>query len=185
MDEQPAPVFWALLAVPFLALLAIQSVRWVPPGHLLVVTRRGVVSRVTGAGLRLRWPIADHAEVIEVAAQELPLLVRGTTRDGSDVRLLVAAHVRLLPPSPLERYLDPLPSAETAARDALAGCLRRLDVAALPDALLRDWSGIVSTVDAATRPRGVRVLGLSLTELDVVLPTRPACGDPTGAHGPG
>lgn len=182
MGTQPPEVLWALLVVPLLALLVVSSLRWVPAGHLLVVTRRGVVSRVTGAGLRLGWPLLDRAEVIEIAAQELPLLVRGTTRDGSDVRLLVVGQVRLLPPSPEQPYLDPLLSAGAAARRALATVVRRLDVSALPDALVHAWPSVVESVDAAVRPCGVVVLDLTLSELDVVLPTAALTA---GEHGSG
>jgi regulator of protease activity HflC (stomatin/prohibitin superfamily) len=159
----------ALLGVPLLALLATVSLRWVPEGHVLVVSRRGLVSRVTGAGLRLRWPVIDRAEVVPVEPQELPLVVRADTADGCEVRLLVTASVMLVPPSPLERFIEPLASAELAAQRVLAEAVRRLAVADLAEGLTQSWPTLVAAADAATRPRGVRVLELELAELDVLL----------------
>lgn len=168
MDEQPVPLL-ALLGVPLLGLLAVVSLRWVPAGHVLVVLRRGIVSRVSGSGLRLRLPVADRTELVEVAEQELPLVVRAETSDDHDVRLLVTARVRLVAPTPLERFVDPLASAETAAQRILAEAVRRLAVADLTDGLTQSWPLLVAAVDAAARPRGVRVLELELAELDVLL----------------
>ncbi|MCD4525426.1 SPFH domain-containing protein [Nocardioides sp. cx-173] len=168
MDEYQVPMV-ALLGVPLLALLATVSVRWVPEGHVLVVIRRGIVSRVTGAGLRLRWPGVDRAEVVPVAPQELPLVVRADTADGRDVRLLVLARVTLVPPSPLERFVEPLASAEVAAQRVLAEAVRRRAVADLAEELTQSWPSLVAAADAVTRPRGVRVVDLELVELDVLL----------------
>lgn len=181
MAEQPVPML-ALLGVPFLALLAINSMRWVPAGHVLVVVRRGIVSRVTGAGLRFRLPFADRAELVDVETQELPLVVRTTTADGCDVRLLVRAYVRLVAPTPLERFVDPLASAEPAAQRVIAEAVRRLAVAELAAGLTQSWPTLVAAADAATRPRGVRVLDLEVAELDVLLAPLTSV---TAARGPG
>lgn len=168
MEEHPVPTL-ALLGVPLLALLAVTSLRWVPSGHVLVVLRRGLVSRVAGAGLRLRLPFADRTEVLDVEVQEVPLVVRGVTADGHDVRLLAMAQARLVAPSPLERFVDPLASAQAAAQRVLAEAVRCRAVADLTDGLTQSWPSLVAAVDAATRPRGVRVLDLELAELDVLL----------------
>jgi regulator of protease activity HflC (stomatin/prohibitin superfamily) len=168
MEEHPVPVL-ALVGVPLLALLAVTSLRWVPSGHVLVVIRRGIVSRVTGAGLRFRLPVADRTELVEVETQELPLVVRAAAADGRDVRLLVTARVRLVAPTPLERFVDPVAAAEVAAQRVLAEAVRRLAVADLARGLTQSWPAMVGAVDAATRPRGVRVLDLEIAELDVLL----------------
>ena len=159
----------ALLGVPFLALLAINSMRWVPAGHVLVVIRHGIVSRVSGTGLRFRLPLVDRTELVEVEAQELPLAVRATTADEHDVRLLVLACVRRVAPTPLERFVDPLASAEVAEQGVLAEAVGRLAVADLAAGLTQSWPTVVAAADAATRPYGVRVLDLELVELDVLL----------------
>jgi regulator of protease activity HflC (stomatin/prohibitin superfamily) len=168
MDEHPVPTL-ALLGVPLLALLALTSMRWVPSGHVLVVLRRGIVSRVSAAGLRFRMPFADRTQVVQVEVQEVPLVVRAATADGHDVRLLAMAQARLVAPSPLERFVDPLASAETAAQRVLAEAVRRLAVTDLAEGLTQSWPSLVAAVDAATRPRGVRVVDLELAELDVLL----------------
>ncbi|MDP2773864.1 MAG: SPFH domain-containing protein [Nocardioides sp.] len=169
----------ALLGVPFLALLAINSLRWVPAGHVLVVVRRGIVSRVSGTGLRLRLPVVDHTELVEVAAQERPLVVRATTADGHDVRLLVLACVRLAAPTPLERFVDPLVAAEAAAHRVLAEAVGRLAVADLAARLTQSWPTVVAAADAATRPHGVQALDLELVELDVLLAPTAQLAPPT------
>lgn len=176
MESLPGTALWALLGVSALALLATSSLRWVPPGHLLVATRRGLVSRVAGPGVFVRVPVVDRVVVLPAGPEELPLVTHGTTRDGTRVRLLATAHVRVLAPAPDETYVDPCGPAARAAERVLAAAVRRHDVDELPDALQRSWDEVVAAAEHACRPLGVEVHDLDLEELDALLARLPARG---------
>lgn len=169
VDEQTGSVVWVLLVLCTAAALALSVLRWVPPGHRIVATRRGVVSRVAGPGLFLRVPVADQVEVLSAGPEELPLAVRATSRDGTDVRLLATALVRRRSPEPAEPYADPWAAASQAAEQVLADLIERTDVCDLSGALDGSWKGLVSAADGATRPWGVEVHDLELVELDALL----------------
>ena len=64
MEEEPGSVVWVLLTLSTVAALALSSLRYVPPGHRIVATRRGIVSRVAGPGLFLRVPVADRVVLV-------------------------------------------------------------------------------------------------------------------------
>ncbi|QCW50316.2 hypothetical protein FE634_07670 [Nocardioides dongxiaopingii] len=171
MEEHPDTVLWLLLAVPVIGLLAATLLRWVPTGHLLVVTRRGVVSRVVRPGVAVRGPAGD-AVLVPTEPEEVPLHVRATTRDGTAVRMLVRAEVRLVPPTPLERYTDPVRAAVPSAERVLQAAIEddpHGDLHDLPVRLRRSWPRLTALADRETTPRGLRILSLELAELDAVL----------------
>ncbi len=177
METDSANVVWVLLALSTVAVLAMSAVRWVPQGHRLVATRRGVVTRVAGPGVFLRVPGADQVVLEQADPVELPLAVRATSRDGTDVRLLLMASVRRGPPAPALPYVDPWTAASPEAERVLGEVVERTDVCDLAEVLEASRESLLATIDGACRPRGVEVLDLDLVELDALL-AHPA------AHGP-
>ncbi|WP_340537577.1 hypothetical protein [Nocardioides sp. GXZ039] len=170
--EHPEYVVWLVLALALSGLVVAILLRWVPQGHALVVTRRGLVSRVRGSGpaLRLR-PDAD-AHLVATEPGELPLLVRGTTADGTSVRMVVRAQVRAVLPEPGTPYRDPVVAAVPAAEGVLRRAIEDApgdDLTDLPIRLRRSWPSLTGLADRETSPLGLRILGLELLELDVVL----------------
>jgi len=155
--------------VPVVAVLAFSSLRWVPAGQRIVVTRRGIVSRVGGPGLFFRVPVAERVLLAPSGAEELFLGVHATTRDGTDVRLLVTAEVRLPPPDRGQPYVDPRGAGGLALEALLADAVRQHETASLPDALRRSWSELVAEADRVGRINGLEVIDLELDELDALL----------------
>lgn len=169
MESESGAVVWVLLALAVAAVLAMSAIRWVPQGHRLVATRRGVVSRVAGPGLFLRVPGAEQV-VLEVAdPAELPLAVHATSRDGTHVRLLLTALVRRSPPAPALPYVDPWNAASPEAERVLGEVVESTDLCDLAGVLEESLRSLLTTIDEACRPRGVEVLGLDLVELDALL----------------
>ncbi len=169
MEEESGAVLWVLLTLSAVAGLALSSLRCVPRGHRLVVTRRGIVSRVAGPGLLLRIPVADRVALQPTGPEELPLAVHATTRDGTDVRLLATAEVRLPPPQRDRPLADPRRAGGLALEGVLAGWVETQDVASLPGAVRRAWAELVVEAGRAGEACGVEVLGIELDELDAVL----------------
>lgn len=122
--EQSESVLGSVLLLAVLALLAGASLRWPPPGHVLVLSRRGVVRRVVGRGPTWRWPLLDDVEVVPVEAEPLAVTVRATTHDGHEVRVLAESATAVPLPVPGDRA-DALERARDAAEDELATALAR------------------------------------------------------------
>lgn len=169
MQEQHHPVLWVLLGGSVLGLLALALLRWVPSGHVLVVTRRGRVARVVPAGLRVRVPGSSSALVS--TGPDVALVARGTTREGIQVRMYVEARGELVPPTRTVRYVDPVASAVLAAEAVLSRAVDQAELEALSAELERTWEALTAEVDRETAPRGMRVRSLRLVELDAVLAT--------------
>jgi hypothetical protein len=152
MEEPQGTVVVVLLLVALLTLLAGASLRWAPPGHVLVVSRRGVVRRVVGGGPTWRWPLLDTVRTLPREGEPLTVSVRATTRDGHEVRLLAET------PAGPTRPLSPGDPADAADRARAAA------EADLEDELAR----AVGARDVADLER-LDVCGLEVVELDVVL----------------
>lgn len=167
MAEQPEPAAWVVLGVPALGLLAFALLRWVPAGHLLVVTRRGRVERVVPSGLRLRAPVSTS--VLVPTGPDVALVARGTTREGIQVRLVVETDSRLVTPARHQRFVDPVVAAAEVGEQVLAAAVAHASVPDLPDVLLADWDALTADVDRATARHGLRVRSMRLVELDAVL----------------
>jgi len=167
--SQSSTVVWAVLALSTAAVLALSMLRWVPPGYRIVATRRGIVSRVAGPGLFLRIPVADRVVVQPAGREDLPLVVHATSRDGTDVRLLVTAWVRRRSPEPATPYADPWTAGSRMAEQLLAEVIERTEVCDLGRVLEESWDSLVAAAAEACRPRGVDVLDLELAELDALL----------------
>ena len=169
MESESGAVVWVLLALAVAAVLAMSAVRWVPQGQRLVATRRGVVTRVAGPGLYLRVPGADQV-VLEVAGpEELPLAVHATSRDGTDVRLVLSVLVRRSPPAPAVPYVDPWAAGSLEAERVLREVVEHSDVCDLAEVLEASRGSLLTAIDEACRPRGVEILDLDLVELDALL----------------
>ncbi len=169
MEPEETTVLWILLALSAVAALALSSLRFVPPGHRLVATRRGIVSRVAGPGLFFRIPMADQVALVPTGPEELPLAVHDRTRDGTDVRLLATAEVRYAPPVRDRPYDDPTKAGGLAAEEVLAETIRAQEAEGLPDALRQSWPDLVAEADLAARVLGIEIIGIELDELDAVL----------------
>lgn len=117
--EHPGSVVGFLVVVPVLVLLAGASLRWTPPGHLLVLSRRGVVRRVVGEGALWRWPLLDRVRAVPRQSEPLAVSVRARTRDGHEVRVLAESVPAVALPVPGDRA-DVVERARDAAEAALA-----------------------------------------------------------------
>jgi SPFH domain/Band 7 family protein len=169
VEEEPGSVVWILLTLSTVAVLALSSLRCVPPGHRIVATRRGIVSRVAGPGLFLRVPVADRVVLVPSGPEELPLVVHATTRDGTDVRLLATARVVVPSPDRDRPFVDPRAEGGQALEGVLAATVERNDIAALADALGHAWPDLVAEAERVGRELGLEVAGLGLDELDALL----------------
>lgn len=167
MQDQPDPVVWALLGVPVLGLVALALLRWVPTGHVLVVTRRGRVERVVPPGLTLRVPLSTS--VLVPSSTDVALVARGTTREGIQVRMVVETDAAVVPPRRHEPYVDAVGTGTPAGERVLADVVGSATLRALPDHLGRSWQGLTVEVDRATSDHGLRVRSMRLVELDAVL----------------
>ena len=78
-------VFWAVLLLPSLALLAGVSVRRVGRDELVLVVRRGRVARSGVTGFVTRVPGLERFVAVPTHRQVLPLVVRAPTRDGVEI----------------------------------------------------------------------------------------------------
>ncbi|WP_205471134.1 hypothetical protein [Nocardioides sp. SYSU D00038] len=173
MDQHPGTQVWAAtgpLVVLVVAVLGVLgTLRWVPRGHLGVRLRRDRVRSVSGEGLQVGLPLVDRVVVVAEAPDPVDLVVRTTTADGCEVRVVVRAEARLVAPTPMERYVDALGAGRLAAEQVLARWVAGHRVADLPEALLDQWAEVTTAVDREARLRGLRVLDLELEELDVLL----------------
>jgi len=169
VEEEPGSVVWVLLTLSAVAVLALSSLRCVPPGHRIVVTRRGVVSRVAGPGVVLRVPVADRVMLVPSGPEELPLAVHATTRDGTDVRLLATASVVMRTPDRDRPFVDPRAQGGLAIEAVLAGAVRGLGIVFLADALRHYWPDLEAEAGRVGLEHGLEVLGIELDELDALL----------------
>jgi regulator of protease activity HflC (stomatin/prohibitin superfamily) len=167
VQEQPEPAVWVLLGVPFLGLLALALLRWVPADHVLVVTRRGLVTRVVPPGLAVRNPVSTS--VLVPTSPDVALLGRGTTREGIHVRMVVETDAEVRPPAPRQPYVDALGAAVPVGEQVLADVVGTAGLEDLPAVVERAWDDLTDEVDRVTSPLGLHVRSMRLVELDAVL----------------
>lgn len=169
MEPEPVPLLWVLgIGVP-LALLLGSATRWVTRGELLVVTRRGVVVRSRGRGPAFRVPLLEHVRRLAAGPEELLLAVRVRTRDGSDVRVLLAAEVEAVAPPPGRPFVDPRRAAATALADEVTATAERLATADLAEGLGADVYGLADRADDGVRAVGGRVHEVVVDEIELLL----------------
>lgn len=154
------------------------AVRRVEPGEVTVVTRGGVVRRLSGPGLAWRLPVVESFEVVRDGPQVLPVGVRATTRDGVAVLVLLEATVSFPQPAPGTTYADPWPGAEVAMEGALATSVSSWTAAGLTHLTAADCRGLRLSARAALDGLGVEVHDLGIIEVD--LRVAPTAGVPPG-----
>jgi regulator of protease activity HflC (stomatin/prohibitin superfamily) len=184
MDTQAGLPLWVLLAVPLLGLAVVGLLRWVAPGELLVVCRRGVVARLHGPGPAWRLPWVEHTAAHPEELTGTPLAVRARTRDGRRVFLGLEADLRTLPPVLGEPYVAPADTAEEVVARVVADTVATIEVHELPEGLVAQLPRLRDEADRTTRCRGVAVAALEIAQLDVILDLDIDAADPT-ARGPG
>ncbi|HEX5090357.1 MAG TPA: hypothetical protein VFV89_21285 [Nocardioides sp.] len=156
------------MAVPVACWLA-TSMRRVPAGRRLVVTRRGVVHRVHEAGLAVWAPLVDRCQVELSEPHEVPLLVRATTLDGVRVLVLAEATVSLPAPEPGTAYADPWVPAEGAAQATIARVVATWSASELATSAVAGQRSVRHAVSAAVDEHRVTLLDLWLVEVDLQL----------------
>lgn len=180
MDVESTVPLWALVGVPAAALVLVTLVRWVPGRHRLVVSRHGRVARVHGPGLAWQLPWLETTDSHSEEPQQLPIGVRGTTRDGHRVLVLVDAEVQALPPQVGAAYVAPLVVAEPVIEEVAGSHLAAIDLDELPEGLVAQGQALRDEADRTTRPRGAVVSSVNIAEIDVIL-----VPDADAGHGPG
>lgn len=169
MDSQPTPVLWVLGAGVPLALLLGSALRWVTRGHLLVVTRRGVVDRSVASGPTLRVPLLERTHLLSSGPEDLLLSVRARTRDGGDVRVLATATTAVVAPTQGRAFVEPRAAARDALEAALTRATARLDTSELGAGLDEALDDVRHDADARARPAGAEVGHLELDEIELLL----------------
>jgi hypothetical protein len=157
-----------VIALPVACWLA-TSLRRVPTGQRLVVTRRGIVRRVHEAGLAGRVPLLDRWELEPAEPHELPLMARARTADGVRILVLAEVVVSLPAPRPDTRYADPWIPAEVAAQEAIGRAVGTWSAAELTRSAVSGKRALRHAVSAAVDEHGVTLLDLRLMEVDVQL----------------
>jgi len=182
MEPEPVPLLWILgIGVP-LALLLGSATRWVTRGELLVVTRRGVIVRTHGRGPALRLPLLEHTRRLPTGPEELLLAVRVTTRDGGDVRVLLAAEVEVVPPRMGRPFVDPRRAASTALGREVTASAAHLATPDLAEGLTAAVYGVAERATEAARDTGARVRDVVIDEIELLL--APGAETETPARGP-
>lgn len=177
MEDQHEAVFWLLLGLPLVGVLLTGAVRWVPSGHLLIATRRGVVSRVSGPGLFWRLPLVEQVELVPSGPEDVPVAAHATSRDGTELRLLATAWVRRLMPAPEQRYADPVPAAVASIELVLASAVADAELGAVSETLAEAWDDLTAEIRLECLPHGAEVLGLDLDGVEALLSTSPERDD--------
>jgi regulator of protease activity HflC (stomatin/prohibitin superfamily) len=156
------------IALPVACWLA-TSLRRVPPGQRLVVTRRGVVRRVHEAGLAVRVPLLDRWALEPAEPREVALMARARTADGVRILVLAEVVVSLPAPRPDTTYADRWIPAEGAAQEAIGRTVGTWSAAALTRSAVSGQRALRQAVSAAVDEHGVTLLDLRLVEVDVQL----------------
>lgn len=161
MNAASGPTWWLVLLI-LLGLAVLALVRVVPGDSRLVLSRRGRVRRVAGPGLVVSLP-GPGRRLVRVAAQDVTLVVDGTSRD--DVDLLLLATVRL-------RLKHPQQMVGNAAAEPLAAAVDELEkvgadvIAAHRFVELVDLTEEMVEIRAASAPALARI-GVSLERFDI------------------
>lgn len=174
METDGSITFWSVLLVAAVLLLVTLAVRRVGPGELVVVMRGDRVARSRSRGTVVRVPGLEHFATVESGPRVLPLVVRGTTRDGTDLVVLADLRILVEHVAAGTPYDDPALRAVRCAEQVLGEALAGLDVAEL-GGLVEDAdraSGLVARLVEVVRDHlapETKVTGLSLTEVQARL----------------
>lgn len=170
MEPERIPLV-LVLVLPALAWFLGSATRWVASGDWLVVTRRGVIHRISGAGLAFRLPVVEGANRLDSGPQDVGLTVRARTAEGTEVRVLVEATVRVEPPRPGTTFADPVPPLAAHLEALLGSAIRACPTGRIVAELEARAPEIAHR--ARTAGPGARVERLAVRELDVVLLAEP------------
>ena len=187
IDTSPAEgsrVFWALLLLLLmLSLLVGVSVRRVGRDELVLVVRRGRVSRSGAAGWLARVPGLERFVAVPTHSQVVPLVVRGRTSDGVEVLALADLTLAVERVPDLVTYDDPTVVAARVAERVVADAFG--DLAAVT--LLDNLPGLEDRLPAAITRRlmpGSLVSDLVVTKVEAQLTPQLARGlRPEGGTG--
>lgn len=179
MDIGGALAFWSVLVVPTALLLLGLSVRRVGTGELVVVTRRGRVARTRGGGMAARLPGLEDFSTVQVGAQVLPLVVRATTKDATDVVVIADLTVAVDGVPTGVPFHDPAGLAVRRAEDVVAEAVAAMAVDELGALLVDDEPGsrrgrgspvprLLARIDGRL-PAGTRARDLLVIELEARL----------------
>ncbi len=164
-------VFWAVLLLPSLTLLGGLSVRRVGRDELVLVVRDGRVVRSGATGWVARVPGLERFVAVPTDRQQLPVVVRGRTRDG--VPIVVLADLTLVVegvPDSVE-YADPAAAAVRVAEAVVAEAVGRHDAVVLVDDL-GDLEGSLAAAVTRRLVRGSVATDLTVTEIEAQLTPR-------------
>lgn len=171
----PGFLTWTSLALlaclVLIAVLVIASLRVVPEGERLVVSRLGGPPAVRGPGRTLVVPGIDRGVRVPLRWGPLDLWLEAPTRDGVLLRLRAVALISVSDPA--RHALRPVPDA--AAISVLAeGRLRRhvaeRHLNELGDLLPGRTHPLAADLDAAVAEWGLKVTALEVVRADVPLP---------------
>ncbi|MGI5422339.1 SPFH domain-containing protein [Actinomadura luteofluorescens] len=171
----PGFLTWTSLALlaclVLIAVLVIASLRVVPEGERLVVSRLGGPPAVRGPGRTLVVPGIDRGVRVPLRWGPLDLWLEAPTRDGVLLRLRAVALISVSDPA--RHALRPVP--EAAAISVLAeGRLRRhvaeRHLNELADLLPGRTNPLAADLDAAVAEWGLKVTALEVVRADVPLP---------------
>lgn len=179
MDDRVAPIVMIVLAGGAgLVVLLVASLRWVAPGQLLVVTRRGRVARVRGDGLTVRVPVLEQVRYVDVEPHPELVTVRARTADGAELRLLLVAHVARAAPRRGSEYAEPGPAVAHLIGERLEPLVVQYPLSELPAVLPALLRGCVEAADVVLREHRVRLLRLEVDAVEhlLVSPTVPSTG---------
>lgn len=160
---------WLVLGVALACMLVASTVRVVPAGTALVVSRLGQVHRITAAGVGVVLPMLERATTVPLRLMRTePLPTSAMTRDGVTVRLHATLQWRTAAPG---RAVAATPDAATATVDALDRALHHLVAGQDLSDLLRDREplirGLTTDLNAVTDHWGVEVLDVDLLDIEV------------------
>lgn len=175
----PAFLTWPSLALlaglVLITMLVVTSLRVVPEGERLVVSRLGGPQTVRGPGRTLAVPGVHRWVRVPMRWGPLDIWLEAPTRDGVLVRLRVVVLVSVS--DPVRCALRPVPEA-AAISVIVEGRLRRhvaqrrlneLDDL-LPGRTNRLAAGLDTDLDAAVAEWGLEITALEVVRADVPLP---------------
>ena len=163
----PAPAGaapWTVIAILVTAAIIASSARLVPARHWVVVLRSGCVVRVAASGLVVHVPGVEQQVLLTRNAVEVPLVVRGRSADGTEVRLAADATFRIVDPALAAKFSPtPLQLATDEAERTLGALIRRCDLGSL--AVLPSYGDVLEQIPVP----GVRTIALRIERIDVEL----------------
>lgn len=153
-----------------LVIVVFASVRLVPVGERVVVSRFGRVHRVVGPGLVVRWPAVETWHAVTMQPTRMSLGVSGTSLDGVPVHVQVMVVCEIVDPAlSSTARLDPWVATQSEIESVVTRTLATVGVADLLPTRPRQESALQSAVSATTRSWGVQVDSFEICDIEVRL----------------